>query len=73
MKSQATKGGNNLHQLKEKRLKKGMSCQDVADKVGITKMHYWYIENNKRTLKIDLAFKIAVALEEDPKELFFNN
>ena len=51
MKSQATKGGNNLHQLKLKRLEKGMSCQDVADKVGITKMHYWYIENEKRTLK----------------------
>ncbi|KMN42314.1 DNA-binding protein [Bacillus sp. LK2] len=50
-----------------------MSCQDVANKVGITKMHYWYIENNKRTLKIDLALKIAIALEENPKELFFNN
>ncbi|PRT14059.1 transcriptional regulator [Bacillus toyonensis] len=73
MKSQATRGGNNLKQLKQKRLEKGMSCQDVADKVGITKMHYWYIENEKRTLKIDLAEKIAIALEEDPKELFFNS
>ncbi|TKI89909.1 transcriptional regulator, partial [Bacillus wiedmannii] len=26
MKSQATKGGNNLKQLKQKRLEKGMSC-----------------------------------------------
>ncbi|WP_235184491.1 helix-turn-helix transcriptional regulator [Bacillus manliponensis] len=50
-----------------------MSCEDVANIVGITKMHYWYIENEKRTLKIDLAQKIAEALEEDPKELFFNS
>jgi len=48
-----------------------MTCQEVADKVGITKMHYWYIENNKRNLKLTLAKKIAIALEEDPKELFF--
>lgn len=48
-----------------------MTYQEVADKVGITKMHYWYIENNKRNLKLELAKKIANALEEDPNELFF--
>ncbi|TKI97029.1 transcriptional regulator, partial [Bacillus wiedmannii] len=36
-------------------------------------MHYWYIENEKRTLKIDLAEKIAIALKENPKDLFFND
>ncbi|MED3468670.1 helix-turn-helix transcriptional regulator [Bacillus thuringiensis] len=62
---------NRLHKLKEKRKEKRMTCQEIADKVGITKMHYWYIENNKRNLKLTLAKKIAIALEEDPKELFF--
>ncbi|KFM95250.1 XRE family transcriptional regulator [Bacillus clarus] len=60
-----------LQKLKRTRIEKGWTCEEVANRVGITKMHYWYIENNKRKLKIDLAVKIANALEEDPKELFF--
>ncbi|KEK24733.1 helix-turn-helix transcriptional regulator [Bacillus gaemokensis] len=60
-----------LQKLKRKRIEKGWTYEEVANKVGITKMHYWYIENNKRNLKIELALKIAIALEEDPKELFF--
>ncbi|MEX0417892.1 helix-turn-helix transcriptional regulator [Bacillus sp. C30] len=60
-----------LHKLRQKRLEKKMTYQEVADKVGITKMHYWYIENNKRNLKLELAKKIAKALEENPNELFF--
>ncbi|MED4653068.1 transcriptional regulator [Bacillus pseudomycoides] len=60
-----------LQKLKRKRIEKGWTCEEVANKVGITKMHYWYIENDKRNLKIDLALKIATALEEDPKDLFF--
>ncbi|MBJ8024622.1 MULTISPECIES: helix-turn-helix transcriptional regulator [Bacillus cereus group] len=60
-----------MHKLRQKRLEKRMTYQEVADKVGITKMHYWYIENNKRNLKLELAKKIAKALEEDPNELFF--
>lgn len=60
-----------LQKLKQKRIEKGWTCEEVANKVGITKMHYWYIENDKRNLKIDLALKIANALKEDPKDLFF--
>ncbi|HDR7449359.1 helix-turn-helix transcriptional regulator [Bacillus toyonensis] len=61
----------NLEKLKQRRMEKGWTCEEVANKVGITKMHYWYIENSKRNLKIDLAVKIANAFEDDPKDLFF--
>lgn len=60
-----------MQKLKEKRLEKGLSCKKVADRVGISRMHYWYIENEKRNLNIDLAKEIAKALETDPSELFF--
>lgn len=62
----------NMKALREKRISQGMTGAEVAAKVGISTMHYWYIENEQRSLKLDLAKKIAKAVNADPKEIFFN-
>lgn len=66
-------GGNDLKKLKQRRVETGRTCEEVANKVGVTKLHQRYIENSKSNLKIDLVVKIAKAFEDDPKDLFFKN
>jgi transcriptional regulator with XRE-family HTH domain len=46
--------------LKELRLKKGDSLQDVADAVGVSKAHVWELETGKsRNPSADLLIKLA--------------
>ena len=58
--------------LETKRLRKGLSYKDIAKILGISKVYYWQIENNKRRLYYDLAFKIAKILDTTPDQLFFH-
>ncbi|PFE15584.1 helix-turn-helix domain-containing protein [Bacillus cereus] len=45
--------------LKQLRVEQGYTCKEVAKAVGITEVHYWYIENGKRRPYYDLIVKIA--------------
>lgn len=58
--------------LKKERLSKGLSCQQVADEINISKEYYWMIENGKRRLTYDLAVKIARVFKKKPDSLFLN-
>jgi len=63
-------GGNKLFvrkTLKEMRLKKHMTQQNVADKIGLTRMGYSKIENCTRdpSFKILLKIKELMAYEND--------
>ncbi len=50
--------------LKEERLKRGYTQQDMADKLGMTKQGYWSIEKGvTQNFRIDTATKLAVILE----------
>jgi transcriptional regulator with XRE-family HTH domain len=46
--------------LKELRLKKGLSLQDAADLIGISKTHFWDLETGKsKNPSYDLLEKIS--------------
>lgn len=52
------------------RKKEGMTLQDVADKVGISKPYYWQIEQGKRGLSYEMAVKIAGVFNKKPDDIF---
>lgn len=50
--------------LKELRLKKGKSLQQVADAIGASKAHIWELEANRSTNpSLDLLQKLAIYFE----------
>lgn len=54
------------------REEKGISYQEMADRLGISKCYYWQLEHKKRRLYYDLAKKIATIFEMKPDEIFFD-
>ncbi|EGK13003.1 repressor protein [Desmospora sp. 8437] len=56
--------------LKSTRINHRMTCQQVADEVGITKEYYWQIENGKRRLSYELAVRIAKVFMKTPDDIF---
>lgn len=56
--------------IKEFRTDKGLSQQELADICGVTRQTVNAIENNKYDPTIELAFKLATALETTVDELF---
>ncbi|KFL44568.1 hypothetical protein CH76_01815 [Lysinibacillus sp. BF-4] len=60
-----------LVKLKKIREDSGMTYQKVAEIVGISKEHYWFIENGKRGLTYDMAVRIANVFNKKPDEIFF--
>lgn len=61
-----------LKKLKEIRIKNGLSYQDMASKLSISKTYYWQIENGKRRLNYATAKKIALIFKLKPDDLFYN-
>ena len=49
-----------MEKLKKLREVKRLSCQDMADKLKMSKSFYWQIENSKRRLSYITAMKIAL-------------
>ncbi len=47
--------------LVELRLKKGLSQQDVAERLGISRQYYQMIERGERQKRLDLALAGALA------------
>lgn len=61
-----------LSKLKELRIKNKLTYQQVADEAGISKEHYWFIENGKRGLTYDMAVRIAKVFNKNPDDIFLN-
>ena len=61
-----------MNKLQQYRLKYHYSCQDMADKLNISKSFYWQIENRKRRLSYIVALKIANIFNVKPDVLFFD-
>lgn len=61
-----------LEKLKRMRQKAGLTCQQVADDVGISKEYYWMIENGKRRFTYELAVKIAKVFKSSPDYIFLD-
>lgn len=62
-----------LEKLKNTRDQAGLTCQQVANEIGITKEYYWMIENGKRRLNYDIAVKIAKVFNTSPDYIFLDD
>lgn len=60
-----------MERLKEYRKKYNYSCQDMADKLQISKSFYWQIENNKRRLSYRTAIEISKVFNVKPDDIFY--
>ena len=49
----------------------GITCDDMAIKLGISKPFYWQIENGKRNLSYKMAVKIASIFKMKPDDIFY--
>ncbi len=57
--------------LKRLREKKGYSYEEMAEKLEISKCFYWQLENKKRRLYYDMAYKIACVFQMKPDDIFY--
>lgn len=62
-----------LDKLKKIRETAGFTYQQVADGSGLTKEHYWMIENGKRNLSYPNAVRIASVFNKEPDDIFLGN
>lgn len=62
-----------LQNLKNLREARKFTCQDIADKVGISKNYYWMIERGDRNLSYPLAVQIAEVFDLEPDDIFLTN
>ncbi len=61
----------NLMHLKEIRMQHHYSCEQMAQKLNISKAFYWQIENKNRRLSYEMAKKIAAIFKMKPDDLFY--
>jgi putative transcriptional regulator len=57
--------------LYNKRIEKGFTHKIMAELLDISKPYYCQIENGKRTLSYEMAYKISKILDTKPDELFY--
>lgn len=62
-----------MSKLEEFRTKNNFSCQDMADKLNISKSFYWQIEKGKRRLSYITACKIAKIFKVTPDIIFYED
>ena len=60
-----------MNRLKELRKAEGLTCAQMAEKLGMCTAFYWQIENKKRGLYYKMAKKIAAVFKMKPDEIFF--
>lgn len=65
------KGSTDYLQILRK--KKGLSYDDMAKLLGISKAYYWQIEHKNRRLYYDMAKKIADIFGLKPDDIFFED
>ena len=57
--------------LKNLRKENDLSIYDMADKLNISSVHYYFIENQKRILYYDMAIKISRIFNMKPDDIFY--
>ena len=58
--------------LKQVRKENNLSIYDMADKLNISAVQYYYIENQKRILFYDMAIKISRIFNMKPDSIFMH-
>jgi transcriptional regulator with XRE-family HTH domain len=59
-----------LEKIRSKRLENKVSLLNLANEVGISHSHLYYIESKRVVPSIDVVIKIAKSLKISPKDLF---
>ena len=59
--------------LKKLRQEKGLSYEEMAKILGISKAYYWQLEHKNRRLYYDMAKKIADIFNLKPDDIFFED
>ena len=62
-----------MNKLEEYRKNNKLSCQDMADKLNISKSFYWQIEKGKRRLSYATACEIAKIFNVKPDAIFYED
>ncbi|SDC41975.1 helix-turn-helix transcriptional regulator [Shouchella lonarensis] len=57
-------------ELKRIRLQHKMTLKDVAQAIGVSTPFYWQIENRKRGLSYEVAYKISTVFSLYPDDIF---
>ena len=57
--------------LKELRISKNLTVNEMARLIGISPTYYWQIENKKRRMYYELSIKIAKVFDKKPDEIFY--
>ncbi len=57
--------------VKEFREEKGLTQQELADRVGVSRQTIYYLENSDYNPSLTLSFKISEVLEKPLNEIFF--
>ena len=58
--------------LKELREEKGLSYEEMAEKLSISKSYYWQIEHKNRRLSYEMAKSIAEIFDLKPDDIFYD-
>lgn len=61
-----------ISKLKELREKKGLSYEDMAHLLNISKAYYWQLEHKNRRLSYEMAKNIATIFQLKPDDLFYD-
>lgn len=61
-----------MEKLKELRKKKELTNKAMGDMLGVSKVFYWQLENNKRRISYDMAYKIAKIFDTKPDDIFYD-
>lgn len=62
-----------MNNLQKYRIKYNYSCQDMANKLNISKSFYWQIENGKRRLSYETALNISKIFKTKPDNIFYDD
>ena len=57
--------------LKQKRKEAGLTCSQMATRLGVSEIYYQFIESNRRQKNMDvgMAIRLAEALNLDPMQV----
>ena len=59
--------------LEKLRKNVGLTYQDMASKLRISKSQYWQLEHNNRRLSYEMAKKIAHIFHLKPDDIFYED
>ncbi len=61
------------NKLRNIRMRYNLTCEDMANILGISKTYYFQLENQRRRLYYHLAVRIARIFNKRPDDIFYDD